>query len=45
MSEDALHETEERIDVKGRGEKERYVHLNAEFQRIARREKKALLSD
>ena len=42
MSEDALHETEERIDVKGRGEKERYVHLNAEFQKIARRDKKVL---
>ena len=45
MSEDALHETEERIDVKGRGEKERYVHLNAEFQKIARRDKKAFLRD
>ena len=44
MSEDALHETEERIDVKGRGEKERYVHLNAEFQKIARRDKKAFLN-
>ena len=31
--------------VKGKGEKERYTHLNAEFQRIARRDKKALLSD
>ena len=31
--------------VKGKGEKERYVHLNAEFQRIARRDKKAFLSD
>ena len=32
-------------EVKGKGEKERYTHLNAEFQRIARREKKAFLSD
>ena len=32
-------------EVKGKGEKERYTHLNAEFQRIARRDKKALLSD
>ena len=34
-----------RIEAKGKGEKERYSHLNAEFQRIARREKKAFLSD
>ena len=34
-----------RREVKGKGEKERYTHLNAEFQRIARREKKAILSD
>ena len=34
-----------RREVKGKGEKERYTHLNAEFQRIARREKKAFLSD
>ena len=34
-----------RREVKGKGEKERYIHLNAEFQRIARRDKKALLSD
>ena len=34
-----------RREVKGKGEKERYTHLNAEFQRIARRDKKALLSD
>ena len=34
-----------RREVKGRGEKERYSHLNAEFQRIAKREKKAFLSD
>ena len=35
----------ERREVKGEGEKERYTHLNAEFQRIARRDKKAFLSD
>ena len=35
----------EKRDVKSKGEKERYTHLNAEFQRIARRDKKALLSD
>ena len=34
-----------RREVKGKGEKERYIHLNAEFQRIARRDKKAFLSD
>ena len=34
-----------RKEVKGKGEKERYTHLNAEFQRIARRDKKAFLSD
>ena len=34
-----------RIEVKGKGEKERYTHLNAEFQRIARRDKKAFLND
>ena len=34
-----------RIEVKSKGEKERYAHLNAEFQRIARRDKKAFLSD
>ena len=34
-----------RRDAKGQGEKERYIHLNAEFQRIARRDKKAFLSD
>ena len=36
---------ERRRDVKGKGEKERYTHLNAEFQRIAGRDKKALLSE
>ena len=45
MSEEALHIAEKRRDVKGKGEKERYTHLNAEFQRIARRDKKAFLSD
>ena len=37
--------TEKRKDMKGKGEEERYTHLNAEFQRIARRDKKAFLSD
>ena len=37
--------TEKRREAKGKGEKERYTHLNAEFQRIARRSKKAFLSD
>ena len=45
MSEEALQITEKRSEAKGKGEKERYIHLNAEFQRIARRDKKALLSD
>ena len=36
---------EKRRDTNGKGEKERYIHLNAEFQRIARRDKKAFLSD
>ena len=36
---------EKRREVKGKGEKERYIHLNAEFQRTARRDKKAFLSD
>ena len=44
LSEDALQIAEER-EVKGKGEKERYTHLNAEFLRIARRDKKAFLSD
>ena len=43
-SEEALQIAEKRRDVKGKGEKERYTHLNAEFQRIARRDKKAFLS-
>ena len=44
MSEEALQTAEKRRQVKGKGEKERYIHLNAEFQRIARRDKKAFLS-
>ena len=44
MSEEALQITEKR-EAKGKGEKERYTHLNAEFQRIERRDKKASLSD
>ena len=45
MSEEALHIAEKRREAKGKGEKERYTHMNAEFQRIARRDKKAFLSD
>ena len=45
MSEEALQIAEKRRDTKGKGEKERYTHLNAEFQRIARSNKKAFLSD
>ena len=45
LSEEALQIAEKRKEVKGKGEKERYIHLNAEFQRIARRDKKAFLSD
>ena len=45
MSEEALKIAEKIREVKGKGEKERYTHLNAEFQRIARRDKKAFLSD
>ena len=45
MSEEALQIAEKRREVKGKGEKEIYTHLNAEFQRIARRGKKAFLSD
>ena len=44
-SEKALQVGEKRRDVKGNGERERYTHLNAEFQRIARRDKKAFLSE
>ena len=45
LSEEALQIAEKRKDAKGKEEKERYSHLNAEFQRIARRDKKAFLSD
>ena len=45
LSEEALQIAEKRKETKGKGEKERYTHLNAEFQRIARRDKKAFLSD
>ena len=45
LSEEALQIIEERRGVKGKGEKERYIHLNAEFQRIARGDKKAFLCD
>ena len=44
-SEDTLQISVKRREVKSKGEKERYTHLNAEFQRIARRDKKAFLSD
>ena len=45
MSEEVLQIAEKRREAKGKGHKERYIHLNAEFQRIARRDKKAFLSD
>ena len=45
MSEEALQKDEKRREEKGKGEKERYTHVNAEFQRIARRDKKPFLSD
>ena len=45
LSEEALHITEKRREAKGKGEKERYSHLNSEFQRKARRDKKAFLGD
>ena len=45
LSEEALQISEKRREAKGKGEKERYTHLNAEFQRIARRDKKAFLSN
>ena len=45
LSEEPLQIAEKRRDAKGKGEKERHNHLNAEFQRIARRDKKAILSD
>ena len=44
LSEEALQITENKREVKGKGKKERYTHLNAEFQRIERRDKKAFLS-
>ena len=44
LSEEALQISEKR-EVKGKGERERYIHLNAEFQRIARRDKKAFFGD
>ena len=44
MSEEALQIAVKRREAKGKGEKEKYTHLNAEFQRIARRDKKAFLS-
>ena len=45
MSEEALQIAEKRREAKGKGEKERYTHLNADCERIARRDKKAFLSD
>ena len=45
LSEEALQIAEKRREVKGKGEKERYKHVNAEFQRIARKDKKAFFSD
>ena len=45
MSKEALQIAEKRRETKGKGEKERHKHLNAKFQRIARRDKKAFLSD
>ena len=45
LSEEALQIAMKRREAKGKGEKERYKHLNAEFQRIARRDKKAFLSN
>ena len=45
LSEEALQIADKRREAKGKGEKERYTHLNAEFQRIASRDKKDFLSD
>ena len=45
LTEEALQIVEKRREAKGKGEKERYTYLNADFQRIARRDKKAFLSD
>ena len=45
LSEEALQIAEKKKEAEGKGEQERYIHLNAEFQRTARRDKKAFLSD
>ena len=45
MSKEALQIAEKRREAKGKGEKERYIHLNAEFQKIAKRDKKDFLCD
>ena len=45
LSEETFRIAEKRREVKGKGEKERYIHLNADFQKIARRDKIAFLSD
>ena len=45
LSEEALQIAEKKRETKDKGEKEKYIHMNAEFQRIARRDKKAFLSD
>jgi len=45
LSEEALQRAEKRRDMKGKGEKKRYIHLISDFQRIARRDKKAFLSE
>ena len=45
LSEEGLKIAMKRREVKGKGEKERYIHLNAEFQRVARRDKKTFLSE
>ena len=45
LSEEVLEIAEKRREAKGKGEKEKYTYLNAEFQRISRRDKKAFLSD
>ena len=45
LSEEALQIAEKKREAKGKGEKEKYTHLNAQFQRTARRDKKAFLSD
>ena len=45
LSKEALEKAEKRREAKGKGEKERYIHLNAQFQRIARRDKKVFPKD